>query len=47
MEFLARICPRTADPDESAGIYPDASHGFLDQYPNESADHVNAFLNGA
>ena len=27
-------------------IYPDAGHGFLDQYAEEFADHVNAFLNG-
>ncbi len=27
-------------------IYPDAGHGFLDQYPEQFADHVNAFLGG-
>jgi pimeloyl-ACP methyl ester carboxylesterase len=26
-------------------IYPDSNHGFLDQYPQLFADHVNAFLN--
>jgi pimeloyl-ACP methyl ester carboxylesterase len=26
-------------------IYPDANHGFLEQYPELFADHVNAFLN--
>ena len=34
-------------PNAQLRIYPDAGHGFLDQYPNEFADHVNAFLNGA
>jgi hypothetical protein len=28
-------------------IYSDGGHGFLDQYPKEFADHVNAFLDGA
>jgi pimeloyl-ACP methyl ester carboxylesterase len=31
-------------PDAQLRIYPDAGHGFLDQYPTEFADHVNAFL---
>jgi pimeloyl-ACP methyl ester carboxylesterase len=30
----------------SLRIYPDANHGFLDQYPELFADHVKAFLNG-
>jgi pimeloyl-ACP methyl ester carboxylesterase len=34
-------------PNAQLRIYPDAGHGFLDQYPTEFADHVNAFLNGA
>jgi pimeloyl-ACP methyl ester carboxylesterase len=25
-------------------VYPDANHGFLVQYPELFADHVNAFL---
>jgi pimeloyl-ACP methyl ester carboxylesterase len=33
-------------PDAQLRIYPDAGHGFLDQYPSEFAAHVNAFLNG-
>ena len=33
-------------PNAQPRIYPDASHGFLDQYPELFADHVNAFLNG-
>jgi pimeloyl-ACP methyl ester carboxylesterase len=33
-------------PNAQLRIYPDAGHGFLGQYPNEFADHVNAFLNG-
>jgi pimeloyl-ACP methyl ester carboxylesterase len=33
-------------PNAQLRIYPDAGHGFLDQYPKEFADHVNAFLNG-
>jgi pimeloyl-ACP methyl ester carboxylesterase len=32
-------------PDAQLRIYPDANHGFLDQYPELFADHVNAFLN--
>jgi pimeloyl-ACP methyl ester carboxylesterase len=34
-------------PDAQLRIYPNASHGFLDQYPNEFADDVDTFLNGA
>jgi len=33
-------------PNAQLRIYPDAGHGFLDQYPEEFADEVNAFLNG-
>jgi pimeloyl-ACP methyl ester carboxylesterase len=33
-------------PNAQLRIYPDAGHGFLDQYPEEFGDHVNAFLNG-
>lgn len=33
-------------PNARLRIYPDAGHGFLDQYPEEFADDVNAFLNG-
>ena len=33
-------------PNAQLRIYPDAGHGFLDQYPEEFADDVNAFLNG-
>jgi pimeloyl-ACP methyl ester carboxylesterase len=33
-------------PNAQLRIYPDAGHGFLDQYPKEFADHANAFLNG-
>ena len=32
-------------PNAQLRIYPDANHGFLDQYPELFADHVNAFLN--
>ena len=31
-------------PNSRLRIYPDANHGFLDQYPELFADHVNAFL---
>ena len=31
-------------PDARLRIYPDSNHGFLDQYPELFADHVNAFL---
>jgi pimeloyl-ACP methyl ester carboxylesterase len=33
-------------PNAQLRIYPDAGHGFLDQYPEQFADHVNAFFNG-
>jgi pimeloyl-ACP methyl ester carboxylesterase len=33
-------------PDAQLRIYPDAGHGFLDQYPEQFADHVGAFLDG-
>jgi pimeloyl-ACP methyl ester carboxylesterase len=33
-------------PHAQLRIYPDAGHGFLDQYPEQFADHVRAFLNG-
>lgn len=33
-------------PNAQLRIYPDAGHGFLDQYPEEFADDVNVFLNG-
>ena len=33
-------------PTAQLRIYPDAGHGFLNQYPELFADHVNAFLNG-
>jgi pimeloyl-ACP methyl ester carboxylesterase len=33
-------------PNAQLRIYPDASHGFLDQYPELFGDHVNVFLNG-
>jgi len=33
-------------PNARLRIYPDANHGFLDQYPELFADHVKAFLNG-
>ena len=32
-------------PNAQLRIYADANHGFLDQYPELFADHVNAFLN--
>jgi pimeloyl-ACP methyl ester carboxylesterase len=31
-------------PNAHLRVYPDVSHGFLDQYPELFADHVNAFL---
>jgi pimeloyl-ACP methyl ester carboxylesterase len=31
-------------PNAQLRIYPDAGHGFLDQYPEQFADHVHAFL---
>lgn len=33
-------------PNSQLRIYPDAGHGFLDQYPEQFGDHVRAFLNG-
>jgi pimeloyl-ACP methyl ester carboxylesterase len=33
-------------PNAQLRIYPDAGHGFLDQYPEQFADHVRTFLNG-
>lgn len=33
-------------PNAHLRIYPDANHGFLDQYPELFADHVTAFLDG-
>jgi pimeloyl-ACP methyl ester carboxylesterase len=33
-------------PNAQLRIEPDAGHGFLDQYPEQFADHVNAFLGG-
>jgi pimeloyl-ACP methyl ester carboxylesterase len=33
-------------PNAQLRIYPDAGHGFLDQYPEQFADHVGAFLDG-
>jgi pimeloyl-ACP methyl ester carboxylesterase len=32
-------------PNAHLCIYPDANHGFLNQYPELFADHVRAFLN--
>lgn len=31
-------------PNAQLRIYPDAGHGFLDQYPELFADEVHAFL---
>jgi pimeloyl-ACP methyl ester carboxylesterase len=31
-------------PNAKLRIYPDSGHGFLDQYPEQFAGHVNAFL---
>jgi pimeloyl-ACP methyl ester carboxylesterase len=33
-------------PNAQLRIYPDAGHGFLNQYPEQFGDHVRAFLNG-
>jgi pimeloyl-ACP methyl ester carboxylesterase len=33
-------------PNAQRRIYPGAGHGFLDQYPEQFANHVRAFLNG-
>ncbi len=30
---------------QGARTYPDANHGFLNQYPDLFADHVTVFLN--
>jgi pimeloyl-ACP methyl ester carboxylesterase len=32
-------------PNAELRIYPDANHGFLDQYPELFADHILEFLN--
>jgi pimeloyl-ACP methyl ester carboxylesterase len=32
-------------PNSHLRIYPDANHGFLNQYPELFGDHVRAFLN--
>jgi pimeloyl-ACP methyl ester carboxylesterase len=32
-------------PNAHLRVYPDANHGFLNQYPELFADHVKAFLN--
>ena len=32
-------------PNAHLRIYPDANHGFLNQYPELFADHVRVFLN--
>ena len=31
-------------PNARLRIYPDAGHGFLNQYPEQFGDHVRAFL---
>ena len=33
-------------PNAHLRIYPDAGHGFLNQYPEQFADHVASFLDG-
>jgi len=33
-------------PNSQLRIYPDSGHGFLDQYPEQFADHVRVFLTG-
>jgi hypothetical protein len=33
-------------PNARLSIYPDSGHGFLDQYPEQFAQDVRAFLNG-
>ena len=33
-------------PNSQLRVYPDSGHGFLNQYPEQFADHVNAFLDG-
>jgi pimeloyl-ACP methyl ester carboxylesterase len=40
------VKPSGLIPDARIRIYPDASHGFLFQYPSEVAAEVNAFLAG-
>ena len=32
-------------PNAELRIYPDANHGFLDQYPEQFADDIVEFLN--
>jgi pimeloyl-ACP methyl ester carboxylesterase len=32
-------------PNAEIRIYPDANHGFLDQYPEQFADDIAEFLN--
>jgi pimeloyl-ACP methyl ester carboxylesterase len=32
-------------PNVQLRIYPDANHGFLEQYPELFGDHVRTFLN--
>ena len=34
-------------PNAHLRVYPDANHGFLNQYPELFADHVSVFLNAA
>jgi pimeloyl-ACP methyl ester carboxylesterase len=34
-------------PNAHLRIYPDANHGFLNQYPELFSDHVKTFLNAA
>jgi pimeloyl-ACP methyl ester carboxylesterase len=33
-------------PNAQLRMYPDAGHGFLDQYPEQVAGDVTAFLGG-
>jgi pimeloyl-ACP methyl ester carboxylesterase len=33
-------------PNARLSIYPDSGHGFLDQYPDQFAQDVRAFLGG-
>jgi hypothetical protein len=43
---LETVTPHSAQARSArVRIYPDANHGFLEQYPELFADHVNAFLN--
>ena len=39
----ARVADRLAN--ANLCVYPDANHGFLNQYPDLFADHVGVFLN--